>query len=468
MGIRTLTTTAVLLVAMAAACEPAVAEWTTPLDITPRDRYTSVFGVAADRHGDVAAVADPNGKPDDLVVYSSHDRGPFEGERVKGSGRQVPAIGFDLTDALLVLAYKRGSAKPIRVYRRPRGGRFGKARVLDDRPGYPSGIVASPRGDVFAYWRQSNADRTRGGPVSVAIRPAGSTGFGPVQDLSRAGAYAGYPRIVFDGQGNALMSWAIRRRVEYAVSNHGGPFGPAKVLSPAATEYRIASNAAGRVVAVWRDHATERRGVRAALGNVSAGFGGSERIGGKASRGPYVAVDGGGETVAIWRDRSNRLRTAIAPPAGSGFRASRVLAKGYPEQSDVVADGHGTATVAWIDDGALKAARHESGTDGFAKEVVGRGDVRAVSMAVTAGGRTVLAWQAAVRGGEKRIRASVARPGQSFGAVEDVGRLARGEKAGAPGITIGGDGGAFAFWRIDGESPTTGSTTRYPGSYLLP
>jgi hypothetical protein len=462
------------LLAALVLCDSASAAWTKPLDITPRDGYTVyVSDLAVDRRGDVAAVGETYSAPDGLVVYSSHARGPFEGEELNDSGGENAAICFDRQGGLVVLSHKIDFGGAVRVYTRPRGGSFGYERILDARPGYPYGIVTSPTGDVFAYWTATNAGNDGGG-VRVAVRPAGSSRFGPVQDVSAPGLDVDRVGIVFDRQGNALMSWMATRRLEYAVRHPGGSFSAARVLSPAAglydASYDIASNRAGRAVAVWRAHAGRKRELRAAFGSVAGGFGGSEQIGGKANRGPYAALDRDGQAVVAWRSGgggSFELRAAVARPAAARFGSSHVLFEGYAEQPAVAADGRGTATIAWLDGTTLRAARRRSTGGGFEREVVGESNVRAASLEVTADGRTVLAWKAFAKGGTKRIKASVAGPGDPFGAVRTLAKLARIDGVQGPGIAIGGGGGAFAWWGVDRETAKR-ETSWFAGSYLLP
>jgi hypothetical protein len=461
--------TATVVLAALAACGSASAAWTRPFDISPRGGYTVYMSdLAVDRNGDVAAIGETYTKPDGLVVYSSHDRAPFEGEEVNDSGGESPSICFDRSGATLVLSHKVDFGDAIRVYTRPRGGSFGEATILDPRPGDPYGIVTSPRGEVFAYWTGPSAGADQ---VRVAVRPAGSRRFGPVQDVSAAGASAGGPWIVFDRDGNALLSWWTAHGIHYSIRPHAGSFGPERVLASSARGYRdIAANGAGRVVAVWRASAGRGQQLRAAFGTVAGGFGRSRRLAaGRANRGPLVALDAGGEAVVAWRTATEprfELRAATAPVGSSRFGASHALAKGYSEQIGVAADGRGTATIAWIDGSTLRAARHRAGRSGFRDEVVGESNVRGTSMGTTADGRTVLAWKAFAKGGTKRVKVSVARAGHSFGAVRTLERFGRADGVEGPSVASGGDGGAFVWWGDYRE--TADEAIWFAGSWLLP
>lgn len=452
----------------AALAPPAAAAWTGPVEITARGGYTIYLSdLAVDRRGDVAAVGETYSKPDGVVVYTSHDRGPFEGEEVNDSGAEYPSICFDRSGATLVLSHKIDFGGAIRVYTRAPGAAFGEAQILDPRPGDPYGILTSPRGEVFAYWTGQTA---AGEQVRLAIRPANRRAFGAVKDLSAPGVNASGPWILFDRKGNALVSWWAGHQIQYSIRPPGGAFGPVRVLAASARGWRdIAANASGRVVAAWRAGRRGHEQVRAAFGTVAGGIGPSRRIGGSANRGPDVAIDGGGEAVVAWRaatEPSFELRAATARPGSARFGDPVTLARGYSEQVAVAADGRGTSTVAWLDGTTLRAARHRTGDDRFAAEVVGESNVRAATMGTTADGRTVAVWKAFAKGGTKRVKASVARPGHSFGDVTTLGRFGRGEGVDGPGIVAGDGGGAFAWWGHDVDSPR--ETIWFEGSYLLP
>lgn len=465
-----------VLAGLLASSGSAAARWSNPLLITPRDVYTAyVADLAVGRTGDVAAIVESYSAPEGLLVYSSHDRGPFEWEKVNDSGGESPAIGFDRQGATLVLSHRVDDDNAIRLYSKPRGGSFGTARLLDLRPGYPAGIATSPTGDVFAYWTGTNAQGTASTSLRIAVRPAGSEDFGPVQDLSAPNldARSRAPQIVFNRAGDALILWTVAGRLEYAIRHPGEAFGPTVVLSASVGDaYDLASTAVGRAVAVWRDR--ERREIRASFGSVAGGFGQSSRIGGRATRGPEVVVNRLGESVAAWRTggyrtgaSSERVRAAVAEP-GAGFGAPRVVYTGFVDRLELAADGHGTATVAWLSGSRLLAARHTAGKRGsFALETVGQSNVRGYSIGATRDGRTVLAWKAFAKHGSKRVKAAIAHARRPFGPVRNLGRLGRvASFRQDPYVSVGGDGGAFVWWGVERE--TEPQKVWFAGRYLLP
>jgi hypothetical protein len=451
------------------ACGDALAAWTDPLDITdPRGYTIYISDIAAGRHGDVAAVGETYSKPDGVVVYSSEDRGPFEGEEVNDSGAESPAICLDRRDATLVLSHKVDFGGAVRVYTRPAGGRFEPQQILDMRPGYPQGIATSPAGEVMAYWIGTNLGGTVGGSLRVAVRSAAGHDFGPVQDVSARGGEVDYPRLLFDRRGNALLAWLADGRLEYSVRHPGGTFGPVRVLEPDVHygEFDVAANRAGRAVAVWRAHPGKHNALRASVGSVAGGFGAVRRFGGKANRGPYVAVDRGGEAAVTWlsgKYPEYALRSALKPAGSGRFGTSHALARSYTDEFEVAGDGRGTLTIAWLKRGTVRVARHRSGKRGFAKQAVAANPTRGMTMATTAGGRTVIV----SRTYKKHFEALVARPGRPFGRVTEVGHVRKGETLDGPGIVTGGDGGAFVWWGVGARNSDEGATW-FRGAYLLP
>lgn len=454
--------------ALLSVCAPASAAWTKPFDITPRNGFTvGLYDIAVDRGRDVAALGDTLTAPDGLVAYSSEDRGPFAGEEVVGFSVEFPSICFDQAGATLVLAAGDAPA-PVRVYSRPRGGRFGPGQVVDGQPGAPRTITTSPTGEVFAVWSRAGGGGIAVGPVRVAVRPAHGKTFGPAQALPRRHVRSRDPRIVFDRRGNALATWVAAGRLEYAIRHPGGKFGGVRVLERAVgDDYAIASNRSGRAVAVWRSRTGRRRSVRAALGTVGSGFGRTERIGGRANRGPVVALDRAGDAIAAWRGGTYpryRLRGAIARAGEPRFDSSSLLSKRRPDRFGVAVDGRGTQTIAWHERASIRVARHESGSRRFKRQRVADSGARDVSVDGTGNGRTVVAWKAFVKGGRKRVKVAVADGGQPFGPPTRLTRFSRHQLVDGPFVE-GRGGGAFVWWstglkRADSEWQA--------GSYLVP
>jgi hypothetical protein len=467
--VRAIAATALATAALAAPGAAAAASWTEPLDITPRDGYTVyISDIAMSRHGDVAAIGETYSKPDGVVVYTSHDGGPFEGEEVNDSGGESPSICFDRRGATIVLSHKVDFGNIVRVYQRPPGGRFGREQILDSRPGDPAGIATSPAGEVLAYWTGTDTAGSTGGPVRVAVRPAGGGPFGPPQNVSERGEEAGYPYLLFDGRGNALMAWETDVGLEYATRPRGGSFGPVQLLAAAADGYAgypdIAANRGGRAIAVWRAHPGKHNEIRAAFGTVAGRFGGSVRIGGRANRGPVLGLDAGGEALVAWRAGSYPklpLRAAVARAGSRRFDKSQVVTRTYADLMSVAADDHGTLTMGWLDGRDVNTARHRAGKAGFVKDVVAQ-NARYATMGATGDGRTVIV----TRTFKKHVEAVVAKPGHSFGRVREVGKVRKGETIDGPGLVTGA-GGAFAWWGTGARDSDEGASW-FAGSRLLP
>jgi hypothetical protein len=393
-------------------------------------------------------------------------------QRLNGTPGDSPSIALDGEGNAIVLSYRLNTDLAIRVYEKPRGARYGRARLLDPRPAYPYDLVTSPAGDVFGLWAGTNLDGTSGGPLRIAVHPTGGD-FGAVQDVSEPEQEVRSVGLVFDRAGNALVAWTVPGRLEYSIRPRGGSFGPARILSTSlrpvySASFDVASNGAGRAAIVWRDRRAGHRQMRAAFGTVADGFGPSKAIGGRSSRGPYVTVGRDGEAVAAWRGGRGtaaaplNVSAAIARP-GHGFGPPAVLRQSYVEQLRVLDDGHGTARVLWLAaERSITTARHEGGEGGFDLQTVADSNARAFFTGVTSDGRTIVAWRAFAKGGSKRVKARVARPRHSFGPVRTIARLTRTQSFGVgPVVTTGGGGSAFVWWAVSGPD-------LWRGSYLDP
>ena len=453
----------------------AQADWSKPVTITPSAHLVQTLSLALGDWGDIEAVGTPQSRIDGVAAYSSHDRGPFEVQRLNPSPGDSPIVALDGAGTAVVLSYRIDADLAIRAYEKPPGGRYGKARLLDPRPAYPYDLVTSPSGDVFGLWRGTNRKGTGGGPLRIAVHPPGGD-FGPVQDVSEPGQEVDFVGLVFDRAGNALAAWTVQGRLEYSIRPRGGSFGPRRVLSTSlrpvySAEFDVASNGSGRAAIVWRDHdGAGHRQVRAAFGTVAGGFGPSKAIGGRSSRGPFVRVGRDGEAVAAWRGGQQttaeplNVSAAIARPR-RGFGAVHVLQRGaYVDQMRVRSDGHGTLRVLWRAGRRIVSARHTAGASGFDKQTVTRGRAYYFYTGATSDGRTIVAWRVFAKDGAKKVKARVARSGHSFGKARTLARLAGGF-GGGPFVSTGRNGSAFVWWGVytEGSGPNS-----WKGSHLGP
>jgi hypothetical protein len=411
-------------------------------------------------------------------VASSEHRGPF-GRRRLFVG-DVPVVGLvsDASGRFVVLFYDESG---LSVRTRTAGGAFGPRQPLDPRRHQLLDsllIVTSPTGDVFVVWGTSSDTCACLDRLRVSVRPAREDRFGPVQLLSPPHRAAYDPHIAFDQFGDAVLAWpqfhdVNRGRVAYALRPAGSSaFGKTRKLSGGGVHGSVggldlASDTAGRVVAVWTARTEPSRDLRAAFGSLPGGFVGEQRYARGRVRDPHVAVDAGGEAVLTWHDPRPML--GVAGRRGQ-FREPRVLGPGRSTAPAVVNDGAGTFTVAWrsLPDRGVYAVRREAGAATGSPVKVGAGRAWRFSLAASAAHETLLGWSLHARGERDLLRGArvaLARPQSGFGHPFDLrtGSWGPAFPQDAPHIETDAEGGAFVWWRRDVDG-----NAGYFGRFLFP
>ena len=422
-----------------------------------------------------------------LRLASSLGRGAFGHRRF--FTERIPWLISGRADQILALVSRDvGDDEEIAVRTGSVTGPFGRGEPVDRETNQfvdPAIFTTGPTGDVFLVWTTSSVFCACLDRLHVRVRAAGEQKFGPTRTLSPPNRRAFLPHLAFDRNGDALLTWSqeadiYRGRLGYALRPVGAArFGAPHTLpagSPhgGVTGLDLASNGAGRAVAVWSAHAEPFRDVRAAIGTVTGGFHSVEPVAdGRASE-PHVAVDRSGEAVATWADPSATL--AAAPP-GRGFGEPQRLESGKANSPVVAADGAGTFTATWrrFPSRALHAVRRKAGSTRRPRVVeLWPGRVWRSTLAVTARHETLLGWvlldrEASGRGMEVALRGArvaLGRPHRAFGHPLDLrtGSWGRGFPYDRLYIAVDGVGGAFVWWRHVIEGRGTG----HYGRFLLP
>jgi len=218
-------------------------------------------------------------------------------------------------------------------------------------------------------------------------------------------------------------------------------------------QFDVAGGGALRSATVWsgfrpRDPA-ESRGVYGRLA-VGSKLRHAQRLDRRASD-PKVAVGADGSAVAVWK-RGAQLRYASAPPGGR-FGATRTLvtSRGTLGIGGVAISIGGRTVIAWSQGDQVRAAIRRSGRFG-APTTLGR-TPGAPSVAGSTAGQIVVSWQTIPQpglpapyglAGAPQVQAAVLAPGATaFGALQTLS--ARPQGAEFP-IAAGGRGGAAVTW----------------------
>jgi hypothetical protein len=283
--------------------------WSAPHDLSAFGHDAHAPQVALDRAGDALAVwARSNGT--DVVVQSAL-------QRANGAWlapEDVSGAGFDV-----------------------------------DRPD----VALSAAGNGFAVWQASDGVNT---VIQAAARTAARSWSRP-QTLS-SGGYSERPQVGVDSAGDAVAVWSYRAanvRVEAAVHRAGG-WAQAETLSSAgadALQPQVDVNPSGNAIAAWvsfdgrtyivKSASRPRGGAWSAVQDISPE--------GPDLGAPKLALDAAGDAVAVWRGlRSARERIQAARrPAGGGWSAPRLISSARVDADlpDVALDAAGNGAAIW-------------------------------------------------------------------------------------------------------------------------
>jgi hypothetical protein len=464
------------------AAASAVSRWGPEQTVfAPRAGLFHGIPMALSRTGDALTSA----SGDRLYLATSKHRGPFRIKRTFASEYDFPYVGFvdDSEGRWVGLFCDDGEARSGLYARTQRTGLdFGPREDLDPRPDRLLDWVIldrSPIGDVFAVWSSESAFCACNAELRASVRRAGEDHFGPAQVMSPPGRAAYVPRLAFDRRGNALVAWGqfrdvSRAEVAYATRPAGGDFGPTRKLSAGGRratvlDLELASNRAGRAVAVWAARSEPSRDVWAAFGTVAEGLESTQLVRRGPANGPRVAVDRGGEALATWTDRRPTIATA---PAGEHFGMPTVLEAGTATVPTLRADGAGTFTAAWrrLPGGAVHVLRRRAGSASTRVVEVEPRRAWRISMAVTATHDTLVAWSlraGTINEGVSDALVALGRPRRGLGRPLD---LETGHWCSTafpndyPRMEVDGEGGAFVWWcHRDGRG-----NDGYYGRFLFP
>jgi hypothetical protein len=267
-----------------------------------------------------------------------------------------PGVAVDSAGNALVVWSRRlmpGDDLLVETRFRPAGGAF-QAIQTHSSPGVNASreqVAMDPAGNALVVWQRPTFGDNR---VQARFRPAGG-GFGMTQNLSVANAHAERPRVEFDPDGDALVTWALESVVQTRFRPAGGNFGPTQDISSAALNAgaaQLAVDPAGNAIFVWGTFgATDR--VQARLRSAGGGLGPVENVSapGVDSESPQVAVDAVGNAVAVWvrNDGTNDRVEAGFRPAGGSFEPAQTLSTAGQDADEpqVAMDPAGNALVVW-------------------------------------------------------------------------------------------------------------------------
>lgn len=234
-----------------------------------------------------------------------------------------PAIGV-AGDGSVTVAWEvatRDGSFLIQVRRRSASGSWGPVQTISTRGAQSNDVqvAASPTGEVVVIWaRERNAaSLTSGGSgqIQARIQAPGSTGWGPITNLSRRGTHASDPQVGIapDGTITAVWEWAsdalaAKKQAQSRTRAAGGAWGPLQVLSQRGKDVDdpvVVVATDGTATAAWK-RSYGRAGVRVQSRTRPAGataWNGGVWLSGARGEAdePRLAVAPNGVVTAVWK-----------------------------------------------------------------------------------------------------------------------------------------------------------------------
>ncbi|MBU6338122.1 MAG: hypothetical protein KGR19_09990, partial [Acidobacteria bacterium] len=345
------------------------------------------------------------------------------------------ATGPDGTTTAVWSAFIAGNRIVQEATRAPGASAFGPlANVsLAGATGSDPDIAFGPDGSTTIAWTSSNPGTAE--VVKVATRPAGSSTFGaPVNiSLAAAGEPATNPQVVVAANGQTTVGWhrfngAINipqvATREASSSTYGAPVA---LSSGPGQEVELAYAPDGSLTAVWWETSTYRVAASARPAGSTA-FGPVELLSaaGQTAGAARIAVSPEGETTVVWQ-RDNGSQYVIQATT----RAPGSSVFGQPVD---------------LSDASQTALQPE--------------------LAVAPDGAVTVAWYRS-NGSENIVQASTREPGAAtYGVPVDLS--ATGQNATQPALASAADGAVTAAWqRQDGSNWIVQAATSSPTSYAL-
>ena len=294
-----------------AAARAVRGSWSAPHDVSAPGHDAHAPQVALDRAGNALAVwARSNGT--DVVVQSAQQRanGAWQAPQdVSGPGldADLPDVALDPHgNGVAVWQSSDGSSSVIRAATRTAAGSWSGPQAVSsggfsERPH----VGIDSAGDAVAVWSLNAAHVG----VRAAAQRAGGSWSQP-ETLSDPAADALQPQLAVDPRGDAVAAWASFDGRTYVIQSTSRPRGGAwqsardiSARSPDLGAPKVALDAAGNALAVWRGLRSARERTQAARHPARGAWSAPAVL----SRGsfdadvPDVAVDAAGNGAAIWQ-----------------------------------------------------------------------------------------------------------------------------------------------------------------------
>jgi PKD domain-containing protein/PASTA domain-containing protein len=344
-----------------AAQRPAAGAWSAPQDISGTCIAAQAVELAVSPAGKAVAVWEcPKGGNTVVQATTGRRGGSWSAPHdlsAPGHDAHVPQVALDRAgNALAVWMRSNGTDVIVQAALQRATGAWLAPEAVS-RPGFDvdrPDVALDARGNGVAVWQSSDGFNSI---VQAATRTAAGSWSTPQPLWS--GGYAERPQVGVDSAGEAVAVWSFHSanvRVEAAVRRAGGGWAPAQTLSsPGADALQpwLAVNPRGDAIAAWRSFdgrtsviqttSRQRGGAWSAVQDISPR---SPDLGA-----PKIALDAAGNAVAVWRGlRSAHERIQVVRhPARGAWAAPRLISSGAAEADlpDVALDAAGNGAAIW-------------------------------------------------------------------------------------------------------------------------
>jgi hypothetical protein len=269
-------------------------------------------------------------------------------------------------------------------------------------------VAFDARGDAFAVW-ESYAGYGSRAIVEAAFRPARGSWQAPVK-LSEVFQRVKELRLAVDARGEAIAVWRRSDGSGWSAQAASGRAGawqaPVNLAAGDGLSLAVAVDPRGDAVAVWEAlevvNGSGDRVVKSAFRPAGGAWDTPVKLS-EHSLAPQVAIDRRGEAVSIWErsngDGTDFVQAAVGLEGSSWQTPVTISALGQTSEPEVALDGRGRAIALWVRyDGsnrivqaAVRSARGVWATPANISEI-GQ-DTSHPQLGVGAGGGAVAVWQ---------------------------------------------------------------------------
>jgi hypothetical protein len=300
------------------------------VNVSPPAQDAIFAQVAEDVVGDATVVwENATGSPTVVEVSTIVAGVPSTPAKLSATSQNAvyPSVAMnDRGDTIVTWLGSDGSHEIAQASFRPAGGSFGTPVMLSaagQNASFPRAAIDAA-GDATVVWYRSNGSNEI---VEQATRSAATGSFSAAQPLSAALQSASYATVAMDAAGDTAVAWSRSNGsnliAQAVVRPAGGSFGPVAELSEAGADAvfpRIALDGRGDPTVVWMRNSA----IQISSGTVSGAFSSPLNLGYPYIF-PVLAEDPAGDVLVGFYNALEPNAAAVFRPAGEGFGLAKTV-----------------------------------------------------------------------------------------------------------------------------------------------